>query len=94
MGDGIIGTDINQRRIVVPGLSGIHIGIGADNQQITDTGLVGSGTIDTDSAGTARGGNGVGGEAFAVGDIVQMDLFKGEYTSPVKQILSMAQEPS
>jgi len=49
--------------------------IGADNQAVADTGLVSSGTVDRDDLRTFLAADGVRGEALAIVDVVDLDLF-------------------
>ena len=60
--------------------------IGADDQAMTDTCLVGRGTVDRNDLRTFLAADGVGGEALAVVDVIDLDLFVFADTGQVQPL--------
>ena len=70
-----VGTHVQHMRFEIGQLGLAVVGVGADDQAMTDTGLVSSGTVDRDDLRTFLAADGVGGEALAIVDVVDLDLF-------------------
>ncbi len=70
-----VGTHVQHMRFEIGQLGLAVVGVGADDQAVTDTGLVSSGTVDRDDLRTFLAADGVGGEALAIVDVVDLDLF-------------------
>src|SRR5690606_37328319 len=60
--------------------------VGADDDAVADGGLVGGGAVHRDDARAVFGADGVGGEAFAIGDVVDLDLLVFADAGQVKQL--------
>src|SRR5690606_29739329 len=71
---GAVGGVVQHARRVFVQLGLAVVGVGADDQPVADLGLVGGGAVDRDDARAGFAANGVGGEALAVVDVVDLDL--------------------
>ncbi len=58
-----------------------------DDQDIADAGAVRGGAVDGDDSGTPFGGNRIGGETIAVGDVPEVNGFILQNTGRIQEIL-------
>ncbi len=58
-----------------------------DNQNIADAGAVRGGAVNGDDPGAPLGGNGVGGETVAVGDVPEVNSFILQNTGRIQEVL-------
>ena len=77
---------INQRRLEVGYLVLRQLGVGADNDPVTRFRFVCSRAIDGYDSAPRLGTNGIGGEAFAVVQVVYMYLFILVYAGFIEQV--------
>src|SRR5450830_1178882 len=66
---------VQHARLEIDQLGLAVMGIGADDHPVADAGLVGGGTVHRDDPRAFLAANGIGGEALAVVDVVDLDLF-------------------
>src|SRR3989344_5324183 len=63
-----------------------HRGVGADDQQVADVGLAGGRAVERDDTRSTRRLDDVGGEAFAVVDVVELDVLELLHVGGVQQV--------
>ena len=65
--------------------------VGADDQQVLDHGLAGRRAVQADRPAAPRGADGVGGEALAIGDVVDLDVLEfGDSRGLEQQLIDSA----
>ena len=64
-----------------------YLGVGHDDDEVADVYLVGGRTVELDGARATPSGNRVGGQAFAVVDVDDVNLLAGHNVRGVQQIL-------
>ncbi len=81
----VAAVDIDELRLVALSLFFRVLRVAADDDQITGTGLVGSGAIEGDLACALFSFDEVGGEPLPVGDVVDLDPFERHEISGPRQ---------
>lgn len=71
--DAVFVVHIDQRRLEISQFYLVVLAVGGDDEDVADGRFARGGTVDGDHAATALTADGVGGEAFAVVDIVDLD---------------------
>src|SRR3990172_2145984 len=74
VGDAVVLVEVYQGGVKVGEFMRVQYRIGGDDDAVAGAGLVRGGAVDGDDAGIVRGADGVGGEAFAVVEVVDVDL--------------------
>src|SRR5215469_3476130 len=82
----VVLVEVDEARFVVHGFRRVHLAIAADDDAVTGLGAVRRGAVDGDDARARFGPHGIGGEALAVGDVVDLDLLVVEHAGGLQQL--------
>ncbi len=86
VGDAVVFVEVDEGGVEVGEFVLVEDGVGRDDHAITGVGLVGGGAVYGDDAGVVLCADGIGGEALAVGDVVDVDLLVFVDTRRLQQL--------